>query len=126
MPLTPLTLRLAAELAVGADLAGDAGDLGGEAASWSTIEFTTVPMRRNSPFTGWPSMSRRIFWPRSPSATELDDAGDLGGRPGEVVDEAVDGVDLLGPAAVGGGDRRGARRGGPRGRRPGSAGRSPC
>ena len=37
--------------------------------SWSTIEFTVVPMRANSPFTGRPSISRAIFWFRSPSAT---------------------------------------------------------
>ena len=37
--------------------------------SWSTIEFTVVPMRANSPFTGRPSISSAIFWFRSPSAT---------------------------------------------------------
>ncbi|OLE63552.1 MAG: hypothetical protein AUG04_04760 [Deltaproteobacteria bacterium 13_1_20CM_2_69_21] len=37
--------------------------------SWSTIAFTVVPMRRNSPFTGCPSISSAIFWVRSPSAT---------------------------------------------------------
>ena len=37
--------------------------------SWSTIAFTVVPMRANSPFSGWPSMVSAIFWVRSPSAT---------------------------------------------------------
>ena len=37
--------------------------------SWSTIVLTVVPMRRNSPFTGWPSMVRAILRSRSPSAT---------------------------------------------------------
>ena len=37
--------------------------------SWSTMALTVVPMWRNSPFTGWPSNSRAIFWSRSPSAT---------------------------------------------------------
>ena len=37
--------------------------------SWSTIVFTVVPMRRNSPLTGWPSIVSAIVWPRSPSAT---------------------------------------------------------
>ena len=37
--------------------------------SWSTIEFTVVPMRRNSPFTGCPSIVSCIFCERSPSAT---------------------------------------------------------
>src|SRR4051794_1407615 len=37
--------------------------------SWSTIVFTVVPMRANSPLTGWPSMVMAIFSERSPSAT---------------------------------------------------------
>ncbi len=37
--------------------------------SWSTIVFTVVPMRRNSPLTGWPSIVRAILRSRSPSAT---------------------------------------------------------
>jgi hypothetical protein len=37
--------------------------------SWSTMAFTVVPMRANSPLTGWPSISMAIFWLRSPSAT---------------------------------------------------------
>ncbi len=37
--------------------------------SWSTIVFTVVPMRRNSPFTGWPSIVSAILRSRSPSAT---------------------------------------------------------
>ncbi len=37
--------------------------------SWSSIVFTVVPMRRNSPRTGCPSILRDIFCDRSPSAT---------------------------------------------------------
>ena len=37
--------------------------------SWSTIAFTVVPIRRNSPRTGWPSISSWIRCRRSPSAT---------------------------------------------------------
>ena len=37
--------------------------------SWSSIVFTVVPMRRNSPRTGCPSILRAIFCDRSPSAT---------------------------------------------------------
>ena len=37
--------------------------------SWSTIALTVVPMRANSPLTGWPSIVSAIFWDRSPSAT---------------------------------------------------------
>ena len=33
--------------------------------------LTVVPMRRNSPLTGWPSISSAIFWVKSPSATAL-------------------------------------------------------
>ena len=37
--------------------------------SWSTIEFTVLPMRRNSPMSGRPSISNDIAWERSPLAT---------------------------------------------------------
>ena len=37
--------------------------------SWSTIEFTVLPIRRNSPMRGRPSMSSAIVWLRSPLAT---------------------------------------------------------
>ena len=37
--------------------------------SWSSIVLTVVPMRRNSPRTGWPSIFSDIFCERSPSAT---------------------------------------------------------
>ncbi len=37
--------------------------------SWATIALTIVPMRANSPLTGWPSMVSAIFWSRSPWAT---------------------------------------------------------
>ena len=37
--------------------------------SWSTIAFTVVPMRWNSPLTGCPSIFRAIFCERSPWAT---------------------------------------------------------
>ena len=33
------------------------------------MAFTVVPMRRNSPLTGWPSSSSAIFCVRSPPAT---------------------------------------------------------
>ncbi len=37
--------------------------------SWSTIVFTTLPLRRNSPLRGRPSISRFMVCPRSPRAT---------------------------------------------------------
>ena len=56
--------------------------------SWSTIVFTVVPMRRNSPFTCWPSIVSAIFWDRSPSATaSITRATSVVGRD-EVVDQA--------------------------------------
>ena len=60
--------------------------------SWSTIAFTVVPMRANSPFSGWPSMVSAIFWVRSPVGDGDDHARDLGGGADEVVDQAVDRV----------------------------------
>ena len=56
-------------------------------------------MRRNSPWTGWPSIFSAIFCERSPSATASMHARDLGGRTHEVVDHRVDGVDGLGPGS---------------------------
>jgi hypothetical protein len=41
------------------------------ALSWSTIVFTVVPIRRNSPCTDFPSISSTIFCERSPLATAL-------------------------------------------------------
>ena len=37
--------------------------------SWPTMVFTTLPMRRNSPRKGRPSISSCMVWPRSPLAT---------------------------------------------------------
>ena len=47
----------------------------------STMEFTTAPMRVNSPFMGRPSITSGIFWVRSPSATaEMTRATSFMGR----------------------------------------------
>ena len=74
--------------------------------SWSTIAFTVWPMRLNSPLTGWPSIVSAIFWREVALGHGRDHAADLGGRADEVVDERVDGLDLVGPAAVRAGQRR--------------------
>ena len=37
--------------------------------SWSTIALTVLPIRRNSPLSGRPSMSSETVWVRSPFAT---------------------------------------------------------
>ena len=59
-------LGLAAELALGADLAGDAGDLVGEGESWSTIVLMVFLSSRISPWA-----STVIFLERSPLATAV-------------------------------------------------------
>ncbi len=69
VPETPLTLAWPPSLpSVPTSLATRVTSLVNEP-SWSTMPLTTVPMRANSPFTGWPSMVRDIFWVRSPWAT---------------------------------------------------------
>jgi hypothetical protein len=55
--------------------------------SWSTIEFTTVPMRARSPLAGRPSMVSSIFSVRSPSGTAEITRGHLCGRTDELVDQ---------------------------------------
>jgi hypothetical protein len=59
-------LRLAAELAFGADLARDARNLGVKAFSWSTIVFIASLSWRISPRT-----STVIFLDKSPLATAI-------------------------------------------------------
>ena len=72
MPARLGHVGLAAQLAVGADLLRDARDFGGERTRADRPSLlTVVPMRRNSPLTGWPSISSAIFCVRSPSATAL-------------------------------------------------------
>ena len=49
--------------------------------SWSTIWLTVVPMRANSPLTGWPSMVSAILRLRSPRATaSITSATSVDGR----------------------------------------------
>ena len=49
--------------------------------SWSTMVLTVVPMRANSPLTGWPSMVMAIFRVRSPRATaSITSATSVDGR----------------------------------------------
>src|SRR3954464_9868941 len=73
------------------------------------MAFTVVPMRRNSPFTGCPSISSAIFWVRSPSATAMGTRGPpAAGLPGarrrwrldEFCDVGLDRVDPRSPAAA--------------------------
>ena len=61
--------------------------------------LTVVPMRANSPLTGWPSMVSAIFCDEVAVGDGRDDARDLGGRADEVVDERVDRLGVLRPAA---------------------------
>ena len=67
MPDTPFDLRLAAEPALGADLAGDAGDLVGERRQ--LVDHGVDGLLR-APATS-PLASTVIFWDRSPCATAV-------------------------------------------------------
>ena len=67
--------------------------------SWSTIVLTVVPMRRNSPLIGRPSIVSSIFCDRSPRGDRVEHARDLDRRAREVADHRVDGVDRLRPRA---------------------------
>ena len=79
VPETPCTCGLAAELALGADLLGDARDLGGERESWSTIVLIVFFSSRISPLT-----STVIFFDRSPFATAVVTCGDVSHLVGQV------------------------------------------
>jgi hypothetical protein len=62
--------------------------------SCSTIAFTVLPMRWNSPFTGWPSISSAIFCERSPSATaSITRATSVVGRTRSSISELIDSTD---------------------------------
>ena len=68
--------------------------------SWSTIALTVVPMRRNSPRRGRPSISQVHPLREVAVGDRVDHARDLGRRPDEVVDHAVDRVGRLAPGAA--------------------------
>ena len=70
--------------------------------SCPTMVLTTLPMRRNSPRSGRPSVSSSIALAEVPLRHGADHAGDLGGRLDEVADHRVDAVDAIAPAALGG------------------------
>ena len=67
-------LRLAAQFAFGADFAGDAGDFGGEGASWSTIVLMVSLSSRISPRTSTVIFLRKVA------------VGDRGGDFGDIAD----------------------------------------
>ena len=69
--------------------------------SWSTIALTVVPIRRNSPLTGWPLDLQRHLLRQVAVGDGVHHAGDLGRRPDEVVDQVVDRVERRGPVAGG-------------------------
>ena len=59
-------------------------------ASCSTIVFTILPMRRNSPRSGRPSISTVMRLREVALGDRADDARDLGGRLDHVLDQFVD------------------------------------
>ena len=69
-------------------------------ASCSTIVFTTLPMRRNSPRSGRPSISTDIALRKVALGDGADHARDLGGRLDHVVDQLVDRANRGLPAAA--------------------------
>ena len=101
VPATPGTCGLAAELAVGADLAGDAGHLGGEAR-----ELVDHRVHRRAD-AGELALDRAPFDLERHLLVQVtlgdgdDHARDLGRRADQVVDQAVDRVDRGGPRAAG-------------------------
>jgi hypothetical protein len=64
------------------------------------MPFTTFAVVRNSPRSWRPSSSVAIVCARSPLATELEHATDLGGRLDEIRDQAVERVDADAPVAA--------------------------
>ena len=84
VPETPSTCGLAAELALGADLAGDARHLGRERRSWSTIVLIVLFSSSTSP-----RASTVIFFERSPFGDRGRHLGDVPHLVGEVVRERV-------------------------------------
>ena len=85
-----LDLGLAAELALGADLAGDAGDLGGEGAELLDHGVDGAAVRRNSPFSGAPLDLQGHGLAQVALGDRADDPGDLVGGAGQVGDQVVD------------------------------------
>jgi hypothetical protein len=69
VPLTPLTLAWPPSLPSVPTSRATRVTSSAKAESWSTMALTVVPMRRNSPLTGWSSILSAIFCERSPSAT---------------------------------------------------------
>ena len=98
MPATPGTSGLAAELALGADLAGDAGHLGGEGVELVHHGVDGVLELRISPLT-----STVIFFDRSPLATAVVTSAMLRTWPVRLL--AIE-VDVVGEVLPGAGDAR--------------------
>ncbi len=67
-------------------------------ASCSTIVFTILPMRRNSPRSGRPSISTVIDLRKVALGDRADHARDLGGRLDHVLDQLVDRADRRFPS----------------------------
>ena len=84
VPETPLHVGLAAELALGADLAGDARDLGGEGAELIDHGVDGVLQLEDLA-----RASTVIFCERSPLATAVVTSGDVAHLDGEVAGQQV-------------------------------------
>ena len=104
MPATPFTLRLAAELAFGADLARHARHFGGEGGELldhrvhDLADAQELAAQRAAVDLDGHGLRKVALGDRA------DDARDFGGRLHHVVDQLVDGAKLAVPAAGGAAD----------------------
>ena len=103
MPATPFHVGLAAELAFGADFLGTRVTSEANEPSWSTMVLTTLPMRKNSPRRGRPSISSTMVWDRSPFATApITRATSVVGWTISLISELTKSMQSLHPDRVGG------------------------
>ena len=93
-------LGLAAELAVGADLARDAGHLGGEYAQLFDHGIDDVRRAQELALERAPVHVERHRLQQVPARDGGHRAGNRGGGPQQIVDEGIDGALHVGPCAV--------------------------
>ena len=94
-----LDLRLAAELALGADLARHARHFRGEDRELLDHRIDELRRAQELALEGAPVHLQLHGLPEVALGHRADGAGDLGGRPHEIVDQRVEGIDLGRPSA---------------------------
>ena len=103
VPETPLHLRLAPQLAVGAHLARHPRHLRGERVELVHHRVDDLAVRKNSPRSGRPSISSTMVCDRSPFATASITRATSDGRPDQVADQVVHRIDAVHPRTARGG-----------------------